>query len=100
VKHYEGRRTEQGVVVTVDSQPLNPRKDLWNQSPTGFDWGYAGSGPAQLALALLADCLGDDEEAIGWQRDFTSVVIVCLPRSGWALTEQEIRETLSAFANE
>jgi hypothetical protein len=30
-------------------------------SPTGFGWGYGGSGPAQLALALLADSLGDND---------------------------------------
>jgi hypothetical protein len=27
---------------------------------TGFEWGFAGSRPAQLALALAADVLGDD----------------------------------------
>jgi hypothetical protein len=26
--------------VTVDGQPLNPRLDLWNHSPTEFEWGY------------------------------------------------------------
>lgn len=31
------------------------RLDLVNHSPTGFSWGYGGSGPAQLALAILAD---------------------------------------------
>lgn len=31
--------------------------------PTGPEWGYAGSGPAQLALALAADVLGDDQRA-------------------------------------
>jgi hypothetical protein len=38
---------------------LSPRYDLRTHSPDGFSWGYAGSGPAQAALALLADCLGD-----------------------------------------
>jgi len=28
-----------------------PRSDLRNHSPNGFEWGYSGSGPAQLALA-------------------------------------------------
>lgn len=27
-------------------------------SPTGFNWGYGGSGPADLALSLLMDALG------------------------------------------
>ena len=41
------------------TKPLDSRRDLWNHSPTGFEWGYCGSGPAQLALALLADHLGE-----------------------------------------
>jgi Family of unknown function (DUF6166) len=45
------------VIVTVDFRPLSPRasQNVWNHSPTGFEWGYGGSGPAQLALALLLD---------------------------------------------
>jgi hypothetical protein len=60
MKRYEGSRTWNATLVTVDSNPLNLRLDLRNHSPSGFEWGYGGSGPAQLALALLADCLGDD----------------------------------------
>ena len=37
--------------VTKDGRKLNPRLDLFNHSPTGFEWGYGGSGPAQTALA-------------------------------------------------
>ncbi|MCI0534446.1 MAG: DUF6166 domain-containing protein [Verrucomicrobiales bacterium] len=33
-------------------------------SPTGFAWGYGGSGPAQLALALLVHATGDSETAL------------------------------------
>jgi len=32
--------------VTVDGRPLDPRLDLFNHAPTGFAWGYLGSGPA------------------------------------------------------
>jgi len=28
-------------------------------SPTGFGWGYGGSGPADLALSILCDVLGE-----------------------------------------
>jgi hypothetical protein len=58
MKTYEGRREGYAALVTVNERPLTPRLDLWNHSPTGFEWGYGGSGPAQLALALLADHLG------------------------------------------
>lgn len=46
------------VIVEEPGKPnrdLDPRLDLRNHSPTGFAWGYGGSGPAQLALAILAD---------------------------------------------
>ena len=39
---------------------VNPRLDLREHSMTGFEWGFAGSGPAQLALAILADTIGDE----------------------------------------
>jgi|SRR5882672_8684704 len=51
------------VVWAGGMRDLNPRLDLARHSPTGFGWGYEGSGPAQLALAMLADALGDDERA-------------------------------------
>jgi hypothetical protein len=100
MKRYEGTRSGTAADVTVDGQPLNPRLDLWNHSPSGFEWGYPGSGPAQLALALLADCLGDDQEAVELHQDFKSAVVAGLPRAGWTLTEEEIRETLDAIENQ
>lgn len=51
---YSGRRDRRHASVTVDGEPLPPRNDLVDHSPDGFSWGYAGSGPSQLALALLA----------------------------------------------
>ena len=54
---------------------LKPRFDLWNHSPDGFNWGYGGSGPAQLALAILADCLGDDADAVRLHQVFKADVV-------------------------
>lgn len=63
-KLYMGTRYPGRTAVTVQNgaQPrvLNPRRDLVNHSPDGFEWGYAGSGPAQLALAISADIYGDE----------------------------------------
>jgi hypothetical protein len=86
MKAYEGRRKGSAVIVTVDGLPLDPRLDLCSHSPTGFEWGYGGSGPAQLALALLADHAGDDEEAVMLHQDFKRVVVARLPYRGWELT--------------
>src|SRR5262249_13872052 len=69
MKTNHGTRTGHGCVVTVRSdggpdRPLAPRWDLRNHSPAGYEWSYGGSGPAQLALALAADLLGDDGAAL------------------------------------
>lgn len=45
--------------VFLNGEQLNPEYSLSirNHSPSGFNWGYGGSGPAQLSLAvLLATC--------------------------------------------
>ena len=94
MKTYEGRRQGYAVIVTVDGHPLNPRLDLWNHSPTGFEWGYGGSGPAQLALAILADHCKDDERALNFHQRFKWAVIAELPGRHWKLNSAEIEQTL------
>lgn len=102
MKHYVGERTPQGCEVEVidrDSPdggyPLNPRLDLRNHSPSGYDWGYAGSGPAQLSLALLADALGDDERAQDAYQDFKFKVVGRLPPDRWELSQEDIRQAVA-----
>lgn len=50
-----GQREYGGLSVWINGEPLMPERSLklFNHSPTGFECGYAGSGPAQLALAIL-----------------------------------------------
>jgi hypothetical protein len=48
-----------------------PSQRLFNHSPDGFQWGYGGSGPSQLALAILLDFTeGDGELALHCYQDF------------------------------
>ena len=96
MKTYEGHRQGYAVIVTVDGRRLNPRLDLWNHSPTGFEWGYGGSGPAQLALAILADHCGDDEMAFNFHHRFKWLVIAELPRR-WTLTTDGIERILQSL---
>lgn len=46
--------------VKLNGQPLSPAESLRvvNHSPDGFNWGYSGSGPAQLALAVCIELYG------------------------------------------
>jgi hypothetical protein len=91
---YIGRRTKEGVSVTRESddgtsQRLPLRLDLANKSPTGIEWGYNGSGPAQLALAVLSHAVGDRRALPNYQR-FKFAVVGKLPRMGWVLTREEV----------
>ncbi|MDD5164915.1 MAG: DUF6166 domain-containing protein [Candidatus Pacebacteria bacterium] len=94
MKQYSGRREGYAVIVTVDGRRLNPRLDLWNHSPTGFEWGYGGSGPAQLALAILADHCRNDEQAVSFHQRFKWAVIAALPHRSWEITTGEIERVL------
>lgn len=94
-KLYEGRRTAREVVVTVNGRALDLRLDLRNHSPTGFEWGYSGSGPAQLALAILAEHLGDGQRAQRSHQEYKYRVVAGLPREGWRLTSEDISKVLA-----
>ena len=91
MKMYQGTRAGVAADVTVNGRPLNPRLDLWNHSPSGFEWGYGGSGPAQLALALLADHTGNDAQAVTLHQDFKRALVADLSYAGWTLTSHQIQ---------
>ncbi len=104
---YRGKRLPTGrVSVKVETYPPTHITDLSlarslkviNHSPTGFEWGYGGSGPAQLALAILLDYTGDKERALAHYQDF-KWEFVCTwsrePDGEWVLTGDQIKEWLA-----
>ncbi len=98
MKTYEGERTLRGIVVTVDGAPLPPRFDLRMFSATGFEWAYDGPGPRQLALALLADHLGDDAKAMALSQGFMRHLVACLDNA-WLLTSADLDEVLAEIGD-
>jgi hypothetical protein len=96
MKTYAGGRSLDGAVVTVDGKRLDPRYDLKRLSPTGFEWTYEGAGPAQLALALLADYLGDDRRALALYEPFMRAIVADLDNS-WELTSADIDAALASI---
>jgi hypothetical protein len=98
MKVYAGtRRRNENVSVTVDGLRLASHFHLHNHSPAGFEWGYGGSGPAQLALAILANHFGEDEKALAMYQAFKWRVISKLPKNGWTLTSEEIDQALESL---
>lgn len=72
-----GERRAGEVLVTVDGAPLDWRSSLAvrNHAPTGPPWGYGGSGPAQLVLAILL-AVTDAATAEQFYQQFTRVAPV------------------------
>ena len=98
MKVYSGSRTIDGIVVTVDGEPLDFRYDLKRFTTTGFEWTYEGAGPNQLSLALLADHLDDDGKALEVCHDFMRTVVANL-ENDWEMTGDEIDRAIEALGN-
>ena len=87
------------IVKDEDGQPhnlgLSASLRVWNHSPGGFEWGYGGSGPAQLALAILLDFTGDEKLASNLHQHFKAEKIATLPGGSWTITGNEIERWLA-----
>lgn len=68
--------------VWLNGKKLSPRasQKIRNHSPDGFMWGYGGSGPAQLALAICIELFGKDVAQRIYQ-DFKYKMIGPLPQT-------------------
>jgi hypothetical protein len=60
----------------------------------GFEWGYCGSGPAQLAVAILADVLDDDDLVREHYQQFKNDVVAHFENSGFTITDKEVIDWL------
>lgn len=81
------RRDESG----LGPPNVNVEHRVKRHSPTGLEWGYAGSGPADLALNTLLAFGCDEEEADALYQQFKSEMIAPLTRVSTRLTSHEIR---------
>lgn len=93
MKVIGNHRTRQ---VFIDGELLDPAPSLnvWNHSPDGFNWGYAGSGPAQLALAILLAAGVRSDRAARLHQRFKFDWIATLPQDDFAV-EIDIHDWLA-----
>ncbi len=88
-------RGEASVVVenVVDGEPSDCRllTHVPYHSPDGFEWGYAGSGPADLALAILADYFEEPPEFV-----LAALRSMWTPRSKAAALHQSFKQQFVA----
>lgn len=91
---FEGRRTIDGLVVTVDGRRLDEHYGIKRFTTWGFEWTYEGPSPQQLALAVLVEHLKDSERAIRLSGPFMRKVVANLDND-WALTGADIDAALN-----
>lgn len=96
------RAGDETPVLFVDGPmrvPLDLRLDVRNHSPTGFEWGYHGSGPAQLALAICCFMLGQ-ERAERVYEDFKSKLIAPITADAWTIGYRDALDAIMAIEGE
>lgn len=97
MKIYKGKRTDpeqatlSDVIVTVEeAKKKSPLKHQVYHSPTGFNWGYGGSGPTDLARSILWDYLGKEPSTPLYQ-DFKWEFVAAW-KEEWQITSAEIKK--------
>jgi Family of unknown function (DUF6166) len=101
VRTYRG--VNQGTsdhVVTVeddDAGELCLLAHRMRHSPSGFSWGYAGSGPADLARSIMWEHLGAEPHPACYQA-FKFSFVAGWPQGGdWQITDEEIEVWLDEY---
>ena len=94
---YHGwRRKFVCVVIILPSGALLQRgTEHVNHSPDGFEWGYGGSGPAQLAFAILLHHSGL-EAALSYYQRFKAEVIQNITDDTWTIPKESVTKWLEA----
>ena len=98
---FRGKKVEYDRIVKIEQNgsvaplPLEPSLEIADHSPDGFNWGYNGSGAAQLALGILYEVTGDAALARSYYQMFKWDHV---SRWGerWEIAEREVREWLRA----
>lgn len=78
------------VLRRVDGRVMTnvPHRIVYH-SPSGFEFGYGGSGPADLALNILA-LFTDEKTAFRLHQDFKWQFIATMPHEGGVIKREDI----------
>jgi hypothetical protein len=96
---YRGQRNGRtgAKVVTVSRGASMERllvpgasRSVIDHSHSGFEWGYGGSGPGQLALAILLDFTQDQELAVCHHHNFKWAYVAEWTEASFQISGAEI----------
>ncbi|MCL2092980.1 MAG: DUF6166 domain-containing protein [Treponema sp.] len=82
-------RRENGEIYT------NVPRRIIRHSPDGFEWGYAGSGPADFAFNILSCYIGEDSaKSGGLYQAFKFKFVSNLPKEGGTIKKADVMKWL------
>ena len=79
------------LIRSPDASAIGLDQHIVRHSPTGIEWGYGGSGPADLALSILTQYAGQEFANRHYQQ-FKFDVIASIPREGGTITVEKIEQ--------
>jgi hypothetical protein len=91
---YIGERIDNECIVTVNGQPLDMCIKVSNHASEP-NWGYGGSGVAQLALALLVNEFSIEYALRNYQK-FKWEVLAPMKLDRWSFTSGDIKRLCKA----
>ena len=100
-ERFVGRRLRDRceVIVEAPGEVPMPLPHMGLHSPTGFEWGYLGSGPADLARSMCAAVLGSMPSARVC--DFVKVELVSgLDTDEWEIPWSRVLDSISRAAGQ
>lgn len=85
--------------VHIDGKLLRPEmsQKICNHSPDGFNWGYGGSGPAQLSLAILLNYM-DAKDAQAYYQNFKLKEVATWPQTVFQI-RLNLRKSIEEIIN-
>jgi hypothetical protein len=97
-RFYSGRRDGQVTVRdgigAASKRPLPPHAVLFKHGEKGSTRIGDGSGSAEIALALLADALGNEARAMAMHETFSRRVVALFPER-WTISRTRVISYLS-----
>ena len=91
-----GRQLRVTVHLGNLADETRPLAHLLLHSPDGFEWGYHGSGPADLARSIVGDVLGEKNPHPAHYQRVKSQLVAQIPREGGEITEAEVLGVLAS----
>jgi hypothetical protein len=94
MNHYQGWPEADSWVAYKNDTELSPKRSqkVRNHSPDGFSWGYYGSGPAQLALAIMLEEFPEAEASRIYQAFKRDHVSTWPMDDRWKINSDQIAE--------